>query len=87
MSGLLTGQDLMAELKGRSLGDRLLLPCNILRSGEDVFLDDMRVPELERTLQTPVNIVKSSGRAFVEAILLEDGDRKHAHADEVNKYE
>lgn len=87
VSGLLTGQDLMAELKGRSLGDRLLLPCNILRSGEDVFLDDMRVPELERTLQTPVNIVKSSGRAFVEAILLEDGDRKHAHADEVNKYE
>lgn len=87
VSGLLTGQDLMAELMGRSLGDRLLLPCNILRSGEDVFLDDMRVSELERTLQTPVNIVKSSGRAFVEAILLEDGDRKHAHADEVNKYE
>lgn len=87
VSGLLTGQDLAASLSGKELGERLLLPCNMLRSGEDVFLDDMRVHELEKTLQTPVNIVKSSGRAFAEALLLEDGERKHAHADEVNKYE
>ncbi len=69
VSGLLTGQDLLAQLKGRPLGSRLLLPENILRSGEDVFLDDMRVKELEKALQVSVNIVKSSGNDFVDAIL------------------
>jgi putative radical SAM enzyme (TIGR03279 family) len=69
VSGLLTGQDLLAQLTGRPLGNRLLLPENVLRSGEDVFLDDMRVGELEKALQVPINIVKSSGTDFVEAIL------------------
>lgn len=73
VSGLLTGQDLMAQLQGRDLGSRLLLPENILRSGEDVFLDDVTVGELEKTLQVPVNIVKSSGYEFVEAVLKNEG--------------
>lgn len=38
VSGLLTGQDLMAQLSGKDLGECLLLPCNLLRSGEDIFL-------------------------------------------------
>ena len=41
VSGLITGQDLKEQLAGADLGDRLLLPCNMLRSGEDVFLDDV----------------------------------------------
>ena len=69
VSGLITGQDLLEQLKGRPLGSRLLLPENMLRSGEDVFLDDIRVKELEKALQVPVNIVKSSGNDFVNAIL------------------
>lgn len=69
VSGLLTGQDLIAQLQDKELGSRLLLPENILRSGEDVFLDDVRLGELERTLQVPVNIVKSSGYEFVETVL------------------
>ena len=69
VSGLLTGQDIMAQLQGKPLGSRLLLPENILRSGEDVFLDDYRVCEMEKTLQVPINIVKSSGYDFVKAIL------------------
>ena len=69
VSGLLTGQDLEAQLRGKPLGERLLLPENVLRSGEDVFLDDMTVGELEKALQVPVNIVKSSGCEFVQAIL------------------
>lgn len=69
VSGLITGQDLLAQLKGKPLGSCLLLPENILRSGEDVFLDDMRVQELEKALQLPIYIVKSSGNDFVEAIL------------------
>jgi len=69
VSGLLTGQDLVAQLNGQVLGSRLLLPENILRSGEDVFLDDYRVCEVEKTLQVPINIVKSSGYDFVKVIL------------------
>ncbi len=69
VSGLLTGQDLVAQLSGKALGSRLLLPENILRSGEDVFLDDMTVGELEKTLQVSVNIVKSSGYDFVDTVL------------------
>ena len=71
VSGLLTGRDLIRELKGKDLGDRLLLPCNMLRSGERVFLDDVTVEDLEKTLQIKVRIVESSGQNFVEACLEE----------------
>ena len=69
VSGLITGQDLLAQLQDKPLGKRLLLPENILRSGEDVFLDDYRLSELEKALQVPINIVKSSGNDFVNAVL------------------
>lgn len=71
VAGLITGQDLMEQLKGKELGEKLLLPCNMLRSGENVFLDDVTVEELEKTLQIPVRIVKSSGQSFVEEVLKE----------------
>lgn len=69
VSGLLTGQDIRNQLQGKELGEVLLLPQNVLRSGEDVFLDDLHVGELESALQVPVDIVKSSGRNFVESVL------------------
>ena len=47
----------------------MLLPCNMFRSGEDVFLDDITRSEVEDALQVRVDIVKSSGRDFVEAVL------------------
>ena len=69
VSGLLTGQDLIAQLTGRELGEALYLPQNVLRSGEEVFLDDVTVTEMERALQVKVDIIKSSGRDFVNAVL------------------
>lgn len=69
VSGLLTGTDLIDQLKDKDLGNRLLLPCNILRSGEDVFLDDITLKELESSLQVKVDIVKSSGRDFINAVI------------------
>lgn len=71
VSGLLTGQDLLAQLKDRELGDKLLLPCNLLRSGEEVFLDDMTLTELKNALQVKIDIVKSSGQDLLDAILKE----------------
>lgn len=69
VSGLLTGQDIENQLRGKALGEKLLLPENVLRSGEDVFLDDITVEELEKSLQVKVDIVKSSGRDFIDAVL------------------
>lgn len=71
VAGLITGQDLMEQLKGKKLGERLLLPCNMLRSGENVFLDDVTVEELEKTLQIPIHIVESSGQSFVQEVIHE----------------
>ena len=69
VSGLLTGQDIIGQLQGRRLGGRILLPENVLRSGEDYFLDDVTVGEMEKALQVQVDIVKSSGYDFVHAVL------------------
>lgn len=69
VTGLLTGQDIAAQLTGQELGEELLLPQNVLRSGEQVLLDDYTVEKLADTLQVPVNIVKSSGYDFTETIL------------------
>ena len=42
MAGLVTGGDLIRQLKGRELGERVLIPHTMLRHGEGVFLDDVR---------------------------------------------
>ena len=69
VAGLVTGQDLIAQLKGRELGNKLLLPCNMLRDGEEVFLDDVTLTQVKESLQVDLDIVKSSGWDFVERIL------------------
>lgn len=69
VAGLLTGQDIMCQLKGQRLGERLLLPICMFRSGEDIFLDDVTRAEVQSALQVPVNIVKSGGRDLVYGIL------------------
>ena len=67
VSGLITGGDLIRQLKGKDLGERLLLPCNMFRSEEDVFLDDVTLAEV--ALQVRADIVKSSGQDLIDAIL------------------
>ena len=77
VSGLLTGQDIWEQLKERDLGEKLLLPCNMLRSGEEVFLDDWTVSELERRLKIPVSVVNPSGEDLIQAVLQPPGNGKH----------
>ena len=69
VTGLLTGQDIIAQLKDTRLGEELILPQNVLRSGERVLLDDYTVDDISDALQVPVNIVKSSGYDFTESLL------------------
>ena len=81
VSGLITGQDLIRQtgsyLRRRSAGsafDEVLIPCNMLRSGEDVFLDDVTTEQAERELRTPLRVVDEGGREFCRSILgLEKG--------------
>lgn len=69
VAGLITGQDLVKQLKGKDLGEELLLTTNMLKSDEPVFLDDMTVEQLQTALQIKVSIVESSGNDFVNCIL------------------
>ena len=69
VAGLLTGKDIIEQLQGKELYDALLLPGVLLRSGEDVLLDDVTVSDIERSLQTKVRIVQSDGKSLVDAIL------------------
>ncbi len=69
VSGLVTAQDLVAQLKQRTLGERVTIPCNMLRMGEQVFLDDWTLEEVENALQVPVTIVKSSGQDLLDSML------------------
>ena len=74
VSGLLTGGDIIAQLKDKELGEELLLPCNVLKADEDIFLDDISLKGLSDSLQVPVNIIQSEGRDFVDKIIaIENG--------------
>jgi putative radical SAM enzyme (TIGR03279 family) len=70
VTGLLTGSDLLSGLAGLDLGERLLLPAVMLRQGEPVFLDDLRLEELEARLPVPVELV--SGAADLVAACIGD---------------
>ena len=70
VSGLITGTDLLEQLKGKDLGERLLIPDNMLRAGERVFLDDVTVEQLEKALGVMVIPVPAdSGFDLADAIL------------------
>ena len=60
---------LAAQLTGQELGDMLLLSSNVLRMGEEVFLDDVTLTELENALQVPIHIVKSDGQCLYDGML------------------
>ncbi|MGN8896178.1 DUF512 domain-containing protein [Flavonifractor sp. HCP28S3_F3] len=70
VSGLITGTDLLEQLKGKDLGERLLIPDNMLRAGERVFLDDVTVEQLEEALGvTVIPVPADSGFDLADAIL------------------
>ena len=83
VTGLITGSDLIKQLRGRELGKRLLLSINMFRSGEEVFLDDLCRADVERELGIKVVIVGRSGYDFVNAIVNEN----YRENNEYNGYE
>ena len=69
VSGLITGQDLKTQLKDRRLGEKVLIPCNMLRSGEDVFLDDLTVEMISEALGTEIVVVDEPGADLVDCLI------------------
>lgn len=69
VTGLLTGGDIVAQIKDKNLGDGLMLSSSVLKADEDIFLDDMTLDDFQSALQVPVNIVKSSGMDFFNTII------------------
>ncbi len=68
VSGLLTGKDILEQLRGKELGDVLLLPRNCLRYGEDVFLCGMTLEQLSRELNVKIRICENDGFDFIDAV-------------------
>lgn len=73
VTGLITAGDLIKQLKGKDLGEQLLISSAMLRSGEDVFLDDLTVNDVENALGVKIRAVKNDGYELLDAILGIDG--------------
>ena len=69
VTGLITGQDLIAQLRGKSLGDELLLSSCMIRRDSDVFLDDVTIGEVEAALGVKIRLVTNDGYELLDAIL------------------
>lgn len=69
VSGLVTGGDIIAQLKGKPLGEMLLIPTSMLRHDEEVFLDDSTVGDVEKALGVKVVKVANDGFEFLDALL------------------
>ncbi len=72
VAGLLTGQDILRALQGKRLGDLVLIPSSALREDDDVFLDNIRLEQLEQALSVKVLKVES----FSEVVKVLRGERR-----------
>ena len=72
MTGLVTGGDLIRQLKGKELGECLIIPAHMLRDGENVFLDDVTTDQAEASLGVPVIVADPEGSALCRSILGEE---------------
>ncbi len=69
VTGLITGQDLIAQLKDKPLGDELLLSSSMIRRDSDVFLDDVTIGDVEDALGVKIRLVPNDGYELLDAIL------------------
>jgi putative radical SAM enzyme (TIGR03279 family) len=69
VAGLITGQDLINQLKGKKLGKELLISSSMLRRDSEVFLDDITVTDVEHELNVSVHVVNNDGYDFLDAVI------------------
>ncbi len=70
VSGLVTGGDIINQLKGKNLGEYLLIPISMLKHEEDVFLDNVTIADIERELDIKVRVVNNDGFDFLDELLI-----------------
>lgn len=68
VTGLITGQDLIAQLKNKPLGDTLLLSSSMIRKDGGLFLDDYTISDVEKALDIKIRIVENDGFELFDAI-------------------
>jgi len=68
VSGLVTGQDILEQLKDYNNVDGILIPKSMLREGTDVFLDDLTVKDIQNKLNTEIIPVEVSGRKLINIL-------------------
>ena len=76
VAGLLTGTDIIGQLRGKDLGEVLLVPDVVLREGEAVFLDDMTLEDLGKELGVRVMLIDSSPFGLLAALEDLDDERR-----------
>lgn len=69
VSGLVTGSDIINQLKGKNLGKSILIPISMLKHDEDVFLDNITISDVERELGVKVVVVNNDGYDLLEKLL------------------
>lgn len=69
VAGLITGQDLINQLKGKEIGEYLFIPCVMLRSEGDLFLDNTSLDEVEKALSVKVVVTETNGYDFIKQIM------------------
>ena len=69
VAGLITAQDLIAQLKDKDLHGRLLLPSVMLKSDEEIFLDDLTVSDVEKALHVQIQVTENNGASLLRCIL------------------
>ncbi len=71
VAGLLTGQDVVTELKGKDLGELVLVPSVMCKRDEAVFLDGLTPEILARELGTRVEVVdlEQGARDLIDKLL------------------
>ena len=69
VTGLITATDLIAQLKGKELGDNLLLSQAMIRRDSDVFLDDLTIYDVEKELGVEIRTTPSDGYELLDAIM------------------
>ena len=67
VAGLITGSDIVREIKGMEC-DAVIIPENMLRAEQDLFLDDMSIDQVREALGCPVHIVENNGAALAEVL-------------------
>lgn len=69
VAGLITGRDIIEQLKDKDLGSELIIPQCMLKHKESLFLDDVTVSDLEKSLNIKIKISPVNGKDFIKSVI------------------